>query len=318
MKAIVNTAPRRLELLDLPMPQPGAGMVRIRTHSVGVCATDLQMIAGWQRTGFPAIPGHEWCGVVDAVGAGVSQDLVGLPCVGENILEDGGEVGFEHFGGYAQFFCTLAANLRLLPSPEWLTVAALIEPLAVCLRGLSRLRVSEPGPTLIFGDGPIGLLFLLAMRRKGFESVDLTGKQPNRLALARRLGARQAIRFDDLPALSPAHYPYIIEASGSPAATQQALQHASHGGRILFLGDYAQARASFAWSDLLHREIELVGSTASAGGWPEAVRLAVSGDLPLGQLITHRLPYTRFVEAIELTAHHKDQAVKVFIEWAGA
>ena len=86
MKAIVNTAPGRVEWQDCPMPEPGPGQVRIRTAACGVCATDLAMIAGWQRTGFPAIPGHEWSGMVDAVGPGVDCALLGKPCVAENVL----------------------------------------------------------------------------------------------------------------------------------------------------------------------------------------------------------------------------------------
>ena len=102
MKAIVNTGPGALELRELPDAAAGPGQVRIRTAACGICATDLEMIAGWERTGFPAIPGHEWSGMVDAVGAGRRRRLVGRPCVAENVLADGGEVGFEHPGGYGE------------------------------------------------------------------------------------------------------------------------------------------------------------------------------------------------------------------------
>ena len=60
MKAIVNTAPGCVDWKDVPTPEPAPGQVRIRTAACGICATDLEMIAGWQRTSFPAIPGHEW------------------------------------------------------------------------------------------------------------------------------------------------------------------------------------------------------------------------------------------------------------------
>lgn len=318
MKAIVLTAPHRLELLDLPDPEPGDGMVRIRTCSVGICATDLQMIAGWQRTGFPAIPGHEWSGVVDAVGPGVAPHLVGQPCVAENILKGGGEVGFEFPGGYAQFFCTEASNLHFLPGNEAIPLAPLIEPLAVCIRGLARLRAHDPAPVLIFGDGPIGLLFLVAIRSRGFNSVDLAGREAYRMKLAQELGARQVINFQELAnqdQLLAAAYPYIVEASGSPDALAHAVQIAPHAARILFLGDYAGARASFRWTDLLHREIELIGSNASAGAWQEALQLATQGKLPLEKLISHRFPYHRFGEAIDLAANHKDRCMKIVLDW---
>ena len=96
MKAIVNTAAGQVQWKDWPTPQPGPGQVRIRTAACGICATDLEMIAGWARTTFPCIPGHEWSGVVDAVGEGVDAKWLGQSCVAENVLADGGEVGFEH------------------------------------------------------------------------------------------------------------------------------------------------------------------------------------------------------------------------------
>jgi len=93
MKAIVNTAPNQLTLLDYPLPEPGPGQVRIRTASCGICATDLELIAGWERTGFPTVPGHEWAGYVDKTVPGVESRPVGQPCVADNVLADGSEVG---------------------------------------------------------------------------------------------------------------------------------------------------------------------------------------------------------------------------------
>lgn len=315
MQAITNTGPGRLELREVPLPEPGAGQARIRTRAVAVCSTDLKMIAGWQRTGFPAIPGHEWCGTVDALGPGADPGLIGRLCVGENVLLDGGEVGFEHPGGYGEFFLTEAGLLYPLPDDFPPAQGALIEPLAVCLRGLARLRRTPEADALVFGDGPIGLLMLLALRQSGPGRVALVGHQPNRLALARWFGADPIIDGTALPSGLEGEFPYLVEASGSPEALAWALYLAPQGGRILVLGDYDQAQASFIWNDLLHRELELVGSNASAEAWPEAVALAVTGDLPLDRLVTHRFPPAQFAEAIALTTHGKESCIKVIIEW---
>ncbi len=84
MNAIVNTAPGRLEWKEWPTPEPGPSQVRVRTVACGICATDLEMIAGWKRTGVPSIPGHEWSGVVEAVGPGVGTEWLGRAVVGDN------------------------------------------------------------------------------------------------------------------------------------------------------------------------------------------------------------------------------------------
>ncbi|MBE3070479.1 MAG: alcohol dehydrogenase catalytic domain-containing protein, partial [Planctomycetes bacterium] len=139
MRAIVLDEGGRLDMREVPAPQPGPGQVRVRTAACGVCATDLEMIDGDPRVCRPAILGHEWAGVVDAAGPGADAALVGRPCVAENVLADGGEVGFEHPGGYGEMLVTEAANVHLLPEGLAPAAAALIEPLAVAVRAVGRL-----------------------------------------------------------------------------------------------------------------------------------------------------------------------------------
>jgi threonine dehydrogenase-like Zn-dependent dehydrogenase len=107
----------------------------------------------------------------------------------------------------------------------------------------------------------------------------------------------------------------IIEASGSPAAIDACLDLAAPGGRIMVIGDYADATAGFPWNRLLHKELELIGSNASANAWDEAVALACAGAVPLGKLITHRLPADRFAEGVELMRVRKPDVIKVVLQW---
>lgn len=216
MKAIVNTSPGRLEWLDWPLPEPGPGQVRVRVAACAICATDLIMIGGWDRTGFPSIPGHEWSGIVDAVGQGVRAELVGRKCVAENVLADGGEVGFEHPGGYAQFLVTAAANVQTLDEGFGnMPAASLIEPAAVCCRALGRLthdwHHTALGRTLIFGDGPIGLILVAMLgaeastQSANVSSLVLAGGRQRRLALANELWQGRSaplttINYHDIPA----------------------------------------------------------------------------------------------------------------------
>ena len=318
MRALVNTAPGCLELQEWPLPEPGPGMLRVRTAFCGICATDLEMIVGWQRTGFPSVPGHEWSGVVDAVGAGVNAGLVGTHCVAENILSTGKEVGFEAPGGYGEFLLAEAANIYPLPGDFPLHLGALVEPLAVCVHALQRLRIEDYRRALVFGDGPIGLLMLLLLQRAGVEQVALVGGRPFRLELARELGAAPVMDFRDLEAvqrLNQTGYPNIVEASGSEQAMHTAFTLAPQGGHVLVMGDYSAAAAHFAWNDLLHREIELIGSNASAGGWAQAVHLAVEGDLPLERIATHRFPVQRYREAFSLARDGTAPALRILLDW---
>ena len=322
MRAIVNTGPDRLALKEIPAPEPAEGWVRVRTRACGICATDLEMISGWERTGFPSVPGHEWSGTIDSVGPGGDASLIGKNCVAENVLSDGGEVGFEHPGAYAQFLTTEAANVHLLPHDFPLTNAALIEPLAVCIRGINRLHeVIEP--VIIFGDGPIGLLTLALLRHRGARDITLVGGREIGLALANEWGAARTVNYLET-AETPefgvrrtacAPFQTLIEASGNATAMQTAIQLAGHCGRILALGDYKTSRPTFLWNQLIHRELTLMGSNASAEAWPEAVQRATSGAIELCKLITHILPAERFEEGIELVKRHKNHTLKVVLDW---
>ncbi|MGI6494864.1 MAG: zinc-dependent alcohol dehydrogenase [Kiritimatiellia bacterium] len=322
MRALVNTAPGALELLERPTPEPGPGEVRIRTLACGICATDLERIAGWSRTPFPSIPGHEWCGVVDAVGPDVDASLVGMRCVGENVRRDGGEVGFEHPGGYGEFFLTEPHLLLPVPGHADPAAATLLEPLAVAVRGLRRARI--PGapsnvrsPALVIGDGPIGLLLAMLLHAAGVKEIALAGGRPARLAAGRRLGASKTFNYHETPLGRIAgESGFIAEASGSADALDAAVDLAPHGARILVIGDYGPACARFAWNTVLHKELELVGSNASHGAWTEAVRLAFDAEppLPLARLVTHVFPVDEFEAAFD-TARHVREAIKVVLAW---
>lgn len=323
MRALVNTAQGKLELLEWSRLDPGHGQVRIRTHAVGICATDLKMLAGWERTGYPSVPGHEWSGVVDAAGMGVDQDLVGKSCVAENVLADGGEVGFEHPGGYGEYFLTEERNLYMLPADFDLTLAILAEPLAVVLRGLRRLQFEGIDRCLVFGDGPLGLLLLMVLRHIGVKDVFVVGGVPERLGLALELGAAGAYPYrqagEDLVRgvqdTFGDEFPLVIEASGSPRAAQASLKVVRRAGQVLIIGDYDDACANFEWNFLLHRELNLVGSNAGAGAWQEAVNLLTGGKLPFGKLVTHRFPVVQYQEALELVTNRRGGVIKAALVW---
>ncbi len=320
MDALVNTAPGCLERRQLPTPDPGHGQVRIRTLACGVCATDLEMIQGWSRTGFPAIPGHEWCGVVDMVGPGGDAALIGRHCVGDNVLPDGGEVGFEHPGGYAQYFLTQEANLRLLPDGTDPAVATLIEPLAVCLRGLRRLRPLGNRPTLVVGDGAIGLLMTTLLAGEGATELAVLGGVPERLALARTLGASATEDYHaaDLQDWLASRFAVVIEASGTEGGMRTALAAAANQGTVLIPGDYGEHHANFPWNDLLHRELALVGSNAGTGAWDEAVSRFLAKPDRFVPIVTHRIPASDHAEAIDLARTRRDGAARVVITWPTA
>lgn len=341
MKAIRVQRPGVVGMDDVALPEPAEGQVRIRTACCAICATDLGVIDGWERTPYPTTPGHEWCGVVDAVGTGVTANLIGRKCVGDNILSCGKcaacrsadgracltpqEVGFELPGAYGQFFLTEASKLRF-PDPKVPSATAtLAEPLAVVLRGLGKLRPPpRVGPAAIFGDGPIGLLTVLTLHEAGTGKIILVGGRKHKLALGRAFGAAETHSYKQpteeiirrLHTFAPEGFSCAVEASGSVAACQVLLDVAAQDGELLLLGDYGEASVQLRLDRLLHKELHLVGSNTGTGAWDDAVAFLNDHHEILGGMITHVFDAREYEAALKTVREKRDECIKVVLKWA--
>ena len=323
MKAIVNTGKGRLEMQELALPEPGPEEVRIKTAACAICSTDFTMIDGCVRSHYPAVLGHEWSGIVDKAGKGVDSSLQGKPCVGENILDNRKEVGFELPGAYGEYFITRANKLYILPKSYSLINAALIEPLAVCLRGLKRLRLENRENALIFGDGSIGLLMLILLKRESIKHVIVVGGREARLKPAEQFGAECVVNYHKEKNIIKAIraksgislFHNIVEAAGSSEALESTVKLSAKNAHILLIGDYDKVRTDIPWQNFLHQELELIAGNAGTDFWQDAFNLAVKKRFPLDKLISHIIPSDNFKEAIETARSKKSDAIKVVIEW---
>lgn len=214
-----------IELGEVAVPVPEEDELLMRVKRVGICATDLHLLEGHIGDPFPLVPGHEFVGEVEAIGAAASHRRgleVGdrivvemlLPCnscarcrEGRYNLCDGDDpaggnaVGREYginiprthgnglWGGYAEVLTVPASAIvhRLPATIPWDT-AALVEPLAVAYRAVGRGRVSPGDTVVVIGPGPVGLLIAAAARSAGAAHVVMVGTRPSRLELAQRFG----------------------------------------------------------------------------------------------------------------------------------
>ena len=162
-RALVITEPGVITLQDVPALVPGPGEVVARPAYVGVCGTDLELLDGVVDPGYvryPLVPGHEWSGLIEAVGPGVTALTPGQPVIAEGIIPDRtcaqcargntnlcltyDEIGFTRAGAAADQLLLPAQVVHPLPPGADLAEAALAEPAAVAWRGISRVR-PRPG-----------------------------------------------------------------------------------------------------------------------------------------------------------------------------
>jgi alcohol dehydrogenase len=339
------------------VPDPGTEEMIMRVRRVGVCATDLHLLAGHIGDPFPLVPGHEFVGEVAAIGsdAAASRGLsVGdhvavemlLPCrkclrctegdynlceqddmsagltrgrqLGVNIPRD---VPPGLWGGYSEYlFVPAEAIVHRLPTDLPWDAAALVEPLAVACRAIRRGRVGPGDRVVVIGPGPIGILLVAAARSAG-ATVLILGTRASRLSRALPFGADAAVslRDEDAEATVRAHFgglaDVVIEAAGSSRAQESAVRLVRRGGRVVLTGACgAGATTTFrSDEDLLTREIDVLPSFLSAGGFGPAIALLQRARFPYADLVTHSFPLEDAAQAFALIANREQDVMKVVL-----
>ncbi len=336
MLAVLLRGPHQMWLEKLPRPIPRSDQVLIRVRYSACCATDFDLIDGTMpdQARYPIILGHEWSGeVVEAPPE--HSALVGQNVVADNLVTCGicpacaagrpnlcrkmDELGFSLNGSHAEYLVTLARSVRVLPPGLSLKAAALAEPVGVALYGTRRARVGLGDRVVVQGAGPIGLLTMQACRAAGAADVWQADLRPERLSLARRLGATGTLDLSktSLPealgglGIEP---DVVMECSGSPRAFAQAIKAVRPGGRIGVLGYYADELAEIRPSDIMMRDLEVLGAVCPTGTWDTAVALIADGRVNTEAIITHTFPLEQFVEAYEIARHGTGGAIKVMLE----
>lgn len=307
MRASVLTAPRRLAVAEVAVPEPLAGEVLVEVSRCGVCGTDLHMVLeGWGQPGRTG--GHEWSGRVAALGSGVegfaTGDLVvagplwcgqcrqcraGRPslCRQDSMLT--GRGGADAFAEYA---VTPAGTLHLVPVGLGEREAALTEPLAVALHAVTRSGARSGDRVLVSGAGPLGLLVTAALVVQGCTDVTVSEPAEARRAQALRVGAVVAVAPDGLPACPPAPmhtadgaFDVVLECSGNAAAMQAVPGLLAPGGTGVLVGT-GISRPSYDPNRLLLNELTLTGAyNYDATGFPDALALLAGGALPVTELV---------------------------------
>jgi len=339
MRALVFTAPGRAEVTDAgPVPAPGPGEVVVASRVVGICHSDLELLAGRYiiPISYPITPGHEWAGEVTETGPGVDDLKPGDPVVGECVVGPGGRdhFGFSISGAAAEHFVARAEWLHKVPAHLTFTQAALVEPFSVAYAAVRAAVIDPSDRVAVLGGGPIGLLSALAAVGRN-ASVTLIEPRPDRRAKAAELGIAATIdpaagdqSAGDLSAgdlsggglLEQARaatggelFDVVIESAGHPAAMAQALTLAGHHGRVIYVGIDVGSTVPAELGLIQARSLRIQGIVGSAGIWPQAIRFLASGVVDPSPIVTARFPLDRAADALAAAALGTGN-IKVHIE----
>ena len=339
MRVVEVVRPGELAVREVPVPVPGPGEVVVRVEAALTCGTDVKLYQrGHPKIPFPAPLGHEFAGVVAAVGAGVASfregdAVAGVPtapcgrcraCVRgrENLCpEAAGRIVLGAFAEYVRVPAHVVAA-SLFPRPAGLApaVAAALEPLACVVHGAGRVTLERAERVVVLGDGPIALLFVELVRLSGPARVLVVGKHARRLAAARALGAEVLDAGAGPPEAQVREWTggvgadVVVEAVGRPEVWESAVALAAPGGEVLLFGGCAAGtQACFDTYRLHYDELEVKGAFHyGRADVRRALALLGARRVRVEPLLTHRRPLARAEEALALAASR--EAIKVVLE----
>jgi 2-desacetyl-2-hydroxyethyl bacteriochlorophyllide A dehydrogenase len=321
MRAAVYRTPGELSVEERPVPEVGQHDVLLEVSHCGICGSDIHFVLeGWGRPG--TVEGHEYSGRVVAVGDEVKTWKVGDEVIGgpsprcgecEHCLDGRPSLcsgrstpgmSAHADGAFAQYTLVDERALLRLPVGIELRHAALAEPLAVALHGLTRGGVRAGQRLLITGAGPIGTLSIAAARARGVADIVVSEPHPVRRALAERLGATTVNPEDLIAPPSPgdvvdAPFDVALECSGHKAAMEAALGQLKRGGTLVLVGAGIKS-PRFDANRILLNELVVTGSFVyDADGFDRALELLAAPDFPSDELVeADDVPLDGLLEAI--------------------
>lgn len=344
MKVARFYAPGDLRVEEAPRPEAGPGELLMRVRACGTCGTDSKILSfGHHHIVPPRVLGHEVVGEVDELGPGTEgfsrgdrvQLIAAIPdgecfeCIHRSmsICSNQESIGYHYDGGFAQWLVVPAKvlkvkGLNLIPETTSFEEAAVTEPLACVLNGQQLAGVRQGDAVVVIGAGPIGCLHVRLARARGASQVVLVERSTSRLEMsAERVLPDDAIdttkddAVDSVLKLTQGRgADVVITAAASGAAQEEALLMAARGGRISFFGGLPKNDPLISLdSNLVHyRELKIVGANGSTPAQnTEALALISDGSVPVGDLITDRLPLSRVHDAIE--AVRSGNSIKIVI-----
>ena len=307
MRLAVLNAPRQLDVVDEPVPEPGPGEVLLRVASCGVCASELDMWEGRADIEYPRFPGHEVSGTVELPGPGVRGFAPGDP-VAAWVTER----GFAEYVTVRAEYCLPAGDVPLH--------LALAEPLACAVNAVELAAPALGDDVVIVGAGFMGNLVQKLVQLKGPREVIVADTRPDALVRARALGATRTVNVarESLDGLDA---DVAFEVTGVQPGLLAAGQAARMSGKLVIVGYHQGEPRAVPLGDWNWRALELVNAhfrdvDTIMRGMRVGMRLLTSGRLALADLVTHCFALDEVNEAFAVAVEKPEGFVKATVSAA--
>ena len=287
----------------------------IQIKYCGVCGTDIHIFhgdGGSFEVNPPLIPGHEFSGVVAAVGADVRNVKVGDRVSGdpnimcgkcyfcknsmEHFCTDNIGVGTTVDGGFAEYTVMKASHVFRVPDHLDFMEAAMTEPMSCCLHGIDLCNIKLGDTVLVIGGGPIGTIMLQLAKNAGASKVILSEPVQEKRELALKLGADKVINplEEDVAAVLADYTPnvnVVIECVGNTRTQADAIRFAGKGATVMFFG-LAGPDDTIALKpdDVFKKELKITSSFINPYTFSRAIDVLASGKVDVKSIITNVVP----------------------------
>ena len=316
---------QEFEIREYPVPDPAPGTLLLKQEMTGICGTDLHM---WQN-GLPKemVLGHEVCGTVAAIGAGVTTDHLGRSVKeGDRIIvkpgTDGhGAYGFmapgnpvDFTGGFSDYVYVALPKTVFLQTEVPAEVAVITEPFTVGVHAVLRGDVKLGDTVIVQGSGAIGLVTAVCAKLSGAANVIVIGGPADRLTLAKKLGADVTINIDDVPDVAErselvlSHTvqgngaDVVFECAGFLPATPEGLGYVRHSGTFVEVGHFVDMGSIELNINRLMMRRNLRFEAIWGSRTEDFVRglaLLERGDYPYADMVSHVLPLERVMDGFQ-------------------
>ncbi|MFD2211370.1 zinc-binding dehydrogenase [Virgibacillus halophilus] len=339
MKALVKTELGfgNLEIQDKQEPQVGKDQVKIEVKYTGICGSDIHTYEGHYKVAAPVTLGHEFAGVVVAVGDNVSEFKAGDRVTSEttfyicgecaycktgdyNLCNDRKGLGTQQNGGFAKYLIARKESVHKLPENVDYQSAAMTEPLSCAHHVVAKTKIHDGDVVVVTGPGPIGLLTAQVAKSKG-ATVVITGLTNDKVRLdkAKEIGIDYTVNIQEEDVKEVVNQltngygaDLVFECSGAVPAVKMGLDLLRKKGQYGQIGIFSSAEIPVDFENIIQKEIRVVGSRSqNPHDWEPSLALMNDGSVNVKALVTHEFDITQWEEAY--LAIKSGEAIKVLL-----
>lgn len=322
MKVLLSYGKYQGEIVELPVPEIKDDEALVRVCYCGICGTDQDLFSSecsFAEDGLVTYPvrlGHEWSGVVEAVGKNVTDFQKGDKVVGDNAvacqecenckkglydkclhLLNVGTIDPVYDGAFCEYFVIPARHLHKIPHNLPLKTASLAEPFSVAYGGIKRMNITSKSTVAVIGTGCIGMAAVVLAKCLGAKDVFMIGRNPQKLEVAEKLGAT-IINTRETDAVQKVYEltagkgaDFVLECSGAKKTYCQAIEMAAFRAMVALIGFYAEKEDAVNVDSLVSKGLVVFGVMGESDNMSGVLGMLEKNNPDLSPIITDELSF---------------------------